>query len=150
MPPGKPRTPKNKLKMSGSWLADKRPDAPRSTVQPGAPPDDLDDISKDLWLTTLASAPWISESDEPFLVAYCVTRAQWQRNREAMEMMMPGTIEHKRVAAIVLQLGSAWERAASKLGLSPVDRNHVEVPSPVSEGIDELLERAVKAKRCKQ
>jgi len=132
-------TPTAKLKLAGSWRADRRGEEPRPTGDIGDAPGNLDDEAKRLWAETKQVAFWLTDADEPALLGYVTHRSLWWSALQLLETIEKGTDLYKSQSKILLDFAARWSRESGRLGLSPTERTAVKSPAPAAQTTDDKM-----------
>jgi len=129
MPRGRPRIPLEKLRLVGSFRTNEHGDRLNEPQASGEP-------VKPHGMSREASAEWnrlvplllamrtVKEIDTQAVVAAC---EMWALYRKAFRQAMKYPTDKDVRGAVVAYLAS-WDKAASKLGMNPVDRAKLSVP----------------------
>lgn len=138
MAKGRPRKTLEQLKTLGVFRPDRhagRVLEPTAAGQPVKPRGLARDVSAvwDRIVPQLVAMRTVKEIDTDAVVAACET---WVLYRRALRQAMRDPCDPSIRTAVVAYL-AAWDRAAAKLGMSPIDRAKLSVPPEVkADGID--------------
>lgn len=129
MTAGRPRKPVNELKLHGGYRPDRHGDRsdPECVGVPVKPPD-MDQEAEWLWdfvVDELTANGTLKRVDTPALMCVCDLWAKYRKVSKAAD----GDPGDKDLRCSLTAYYGAYQTAASKIGLSPVDRTRVKSES---------------------